>query len=297
MARICVLGGTGFVGRVLVSRLAAQGHQLRVLTRQRARHRRLLVLPSLDLIQADVGRPRSLLEHTGDVDTIINLVGILNESRSRRQNFKKLHVGLAKDIVSACHEHGIRRVIQVSALGADRNARSAYLRSKAEAEAALFQFSGKTHITSFRPSVIFGADDHFIQRFHGLLRRAPGFLPLACPDSRFAPVHVGDVVTRLCDALDDRTTHAQTLNLCGPDTWTLQELVELIARTAGLRRKIVRLSPFLSRLQARVLGNLPGKLFTIDNYRSLQVDCVCPEDTEPCPTRLEPVLQEILQNR
>ena len=293
MARICVLGGTGFVGQALVSRLVTQGHQVRVLTRQQFRHRSLLVLPTLDLVQVNANKERSLIRHTEGMDVIINLVGILNESRFRQRTFKKSHVRLAQKLVSACHTHDTPRLLQMSALGADRNARSHYLRSKAEAEAALLQFSGVTKITSFRPSLIFGPGDHLIGRFTALLRLAPYFFPLGCPDTRFAPVYVGDVVTRMCDSLNDRQTYSQSINLCGPDIYTLQELVELIATTAGLKRRVVPLSPFMSRMQARILERVPGKPLTMDNYHSLQVDSVCPE-ADPCPTHLEPIMREML---
>lgn len=293
MARICVLGGTGFVGQALVSRLVAQGHEVRVLTRQRFRHRSLLVLPTLDLVQANVHKEQSLMRHTEGMDVIINLIGILNESRMRGQSFKKTHVRLAQKLVSACHTHKIPRLLQMSALGANRNTRSQYLRSKAEAEAALLQFSGVTQVTCFRPSLIFGPGDHLIGRFTALLRLSPYFFPLGCPDTRFAPVYVGDVATRMCDSLNDRQTYSQSISLCGPDIYTLQELVELIAKTAGLKRRVARLSPGLFRMQARILGHVPGKPITMDNYYSLQVDSVCP-DAAPCPTHLEPVMREIL---
>lgn len=294
MARICVLGGTGFVGQALVSRLVAQGHEVRVLTRQRFRHRSLLVLPTLDLVQTNVHKEQSLIHHTESTDVIINLVGILNESRMRGLSFEKAHVRLAQKLVSACHTHKIPRLLQMSALGANRNTRSQYLRSKAEAEAALLQFSGVTQVTSFRPSLIFGSGDHLINRFTALLRLSPYVFPLGCPDTRFAPVYVGDVVTRMCESLNDRQTYSKSINLCGPDIYTLQELVELIAKTAGLKRRIVRLSPHLFRMQARILGHMPGKPLTMDNYHSLQVDSVCP-GSDPCPTHLEPIMREILE--
>ena len=294
MARICVLGGTGFVGQALVSRLVTQGHQVRVLTRQRFRHRSLLVLPTLDLVQANVHKERSLIRHTEGMDIVINLVGILNESPMRQQTFKRAHVGLAQKLVSACHAHGTPRLLQMSALGVDRNARSQYLRSKAEAEATLLQFSGITKVTSFRPSLIFGPGDHLVGRFTTLLRMAPYFFPLGCPNTRFAPVYVGDVITRMCDSLDDRKTYSRSINLCGPDIYTLQQLIELIAAAGGLKRRVVPLSPSMSRMQARILGFLPGKLLTMDNYYSLQVDSVCHE-ADLCPTHLEPIMQAMLE--
>ncbi len=296
MARICILGGTGFVGQVLSCALVERGHQLRVLTRQHSRHRSLLVLPTLELVQADIHDKHALLRHTEGMDVIINLVGILNESRRRQQTFRTAHVELAASLVGVCRTHHIPRLLQVSALGANRNALSHYLRSKAEAETTLFTLTGSTHVTCFRPSVIFGPRDHFINRFATLLRLAPYYFPLACPDTRFAPVYVHDVVDRLCDSLDDRHTYRQTLSLCGPDIYTLKELVEMTAQMAGLRRKVIGLSPGWSRLQARVLGMVPGKPFTLDNYRSMQTDSVC-EDTPPCATHLKPIMHQMLARR
>lgn len=297
MARICILGGTGFVGQVLAGRLAARGHQIRIPSRRRFRHRGLLVLPGLDLVQADIHDKRMLARCTEGMDAVINLVGILNESRARRQTFRTAHMALAKTLGSLCHAQHIPRLLQMSALGADRNARSQYLSSKAEAEASLFLMAGTTAVTSFRPSVIFGPGDHFVTGFARLLRRVPCCFPLACPDSRFAPVYVGDVAERMCDSLDDWSTHGQAVPLCGPDVYAFRELVELIADMAGLRRKVIGLPPRLSRLQAHVLGHLPGRAFTMDNYHSLQVGSVCDDDATPCPTHLEPVMRAALAPR
>ena len=294
MARICILGGTGFVGRTLAGKLVAYGHQVRVLTRQHANHRSLLVLPTLELVQTDPLEKSALVRHTADMDVVVNLIGILNESSAHQQQFNAVHTRLAKTLVSVCHANGTPRLLQMSALGADRNARSNYLRSKAEAEAALLQFSGTTQVTAFRPSIIFGPSDQFINRFATLLRLTPGIFPLACPNTRFAPVYVGDVVDRMCAALDNRETYRKSFDLCGPDIYTFKELVERIAAAAGLRRRVIGLSPFFSRLQARILARVPGKPMTMDNYYSLQVDSVC-TDATPCPTHLEPVMREMLR--
>ncbi len=211
---ICVLGGTGFVGRHLVSRLAERRLQVKVLTRRRERHRALLVLPTVKLIEADVHDQAALNQHFQGCDTVINLVGILNERGHDGAGFRRAHVELARAVFAACQQSGVRRLLQMSALGADAAAGpSFYLRSKGEAEDYVHAHAGEhLKVTSFRPSVIFGPDDSFINRFAGLLRFSP-VLPLACPHARFAPVYVGDVADAFMAALSDKTTYGKRIEL------------------------------------------------------------------------------------
>lgn len=293
MARICIIGGSGFVGRTLAHHLSRDRHDISILTRFPERHRSLLVLPGLRLLRTNVHDPNELLPRTEGADVLINLAGILNESRAPNQKFRKVHVALTHLAGKACLHNHIPRLLQMSALGARLDAPSEYLRSRAEAEQTVLGLGNTVAVTYFRPSVIFGPGDHFFTRFAQLLRIAPGVFPLACPDSRFAPVYVGDVVDRICAAINDPSTWHKSLDLCGPQEYTLRELVELTARMCGIRRRILPLSNRWSRLQARVFGMLPGKPFTMDNYLSLQVDSVC-TDATPCPTHIEPVMQPVL---
>lgn len=293
MARICILGGTGFVGQALAAELAGRGHRLTVLTRRRRDHRALLVLPELRLEEIDVYRDQALAEHAAEADALINLVGILNEGARHEETFQRAHVELAQKLIHACRQNGVRRLLQMSALGADRAARSQYLRSKGEAERLMLDAGERLRVTCFRPSVIFGPGDRFFFRFAGLLRFAPYFFPLACAGTRFAPVYVGDVAARMAASLDDPADYGRAVDLCGPEVYTLGELVQLAARWSGRRRRVVGLPPALSRLQARVCERLPGRPFTMNNYHSLQVDSVC-ADGPPCPTRIEPVMAPLL---
>lgn len=275
---ICVLGGTGFVGAQLVSRLVERGHRVRVLTRRRERHRDLLVLPTLQLVEADIHDPRVLAEQFRGQDAVINLVGILNEPGDDGALFRKVHVELARKVVEACRSAGVKRLLHMSALKADaENGPSHYLRSKGEAEdlvhAAADEFD--FHVTSFRPAVMFGPGDGLFSRFAGLLRLTPYFFPLACAGTRFAPVYVGDVAEAFARALPDPRTYGQRYDLCGPDVFTLGELVAYAAEAAGLRRRVIALGERGSRLQATLLERVPGKPFSLDNYRSMQVDSVC----------------------
>ena len=276
--RICVLGGTGFIGHRLLQSLARQGHALRVLTRRRERHRDLLVLPTLELVEANVHYVSELSQHFKDCDTVINLTGILNPGSGPNSTFQAVHAELPAKIAEACRFNGIRRLLHMSALGADREGPSEYLRSKAAGEEALTAAAREgLAVTVFRPSVVFGPEDDFFNRFAALVKVAP-VLPLAMPEARFAPVYVGDVATAFVLALEDRGTHGQVYELCGPGVYTLRELVEYVARKLGRRRWIVGLGEGGARLQARVLARMPGQLLTPDNLQSMSVDSVCTDN-------------------
>jgi len=270
---VCVLGGTGFVGHHLVNHLVENGYRVRVASRRPVRHRDLGVLPHVELVEANVHEPATLARLLADCSAVANLVAILNEDRAG--DVHRVHVGLPRKIIQACQEQGVTRLLHMSALNADpRGDLSRYLTSKGEGE-ALVHSVADLEVTSFRPSVIFGLGDHFFNRFAALLRSAPLLFPLACPRSRFSPVHVDDVVGAMLKSLAERHTIGQRYDLCGPHTYTLQQLVEFTARTIGVRRFILPLGDGLSRLQARVMQHLPGKSFTYDNYLSLQVDSIC----------------------
>ncbi len=275
MSRVCILGGTGFVGHQLVARLSQAGVQCRVLSRHPQRYAELRVNPGIELIQAP-GLDRGLLiEQFRGCQAVINLIGILNETK--RSSFRQVHVELVDTIVDAAIKAGVSRLLHMSALHADAaHGSSEYLRSKGEGEnRAHTHGSSALKVTSFRPSVIFGVGDSFFNRFAGLLRLTPLAFPLACPQSRFAPVWVGDVAEAFTRSLFNEQTVGQHFDLCGPQTYSLGELVDYTARTLGMKRLILPLGDGLSRLQARMLGLLPGRPFTLDNYLSLQTDSVC----------------------
>jgi uncharacterized protein YbjT (DUF2867 family) len=275
---VCVIGGSGFVGRHITYRLAAEGYRCRVFTRHPHRHGSLAVSTGCELVEVDVFDAGALAEAVRGSDAVIHLVGILNES-GRKQTFRRVHVDLVDTVVRACHDAGVRRLLHMSALNADAAAgTSQYLRSKGEGE-NLAHTRGHPDIavTSFRPSVIFGHDDSFINRFATLLR-IPGPMPLACPATRFAPVYVGDVARAFVDSLNARDTFGRRYDLCGPQVFTLEQLVRYIAGQLGMRKFIMRMPDAASRLQARILEHAPGKPFTMDNYLSMQLDSVCHDD-------------------
>jgi uncharacterized protein YbjT (DUF2867 family) len=292
---VCVLGGSGFVGGHLISRLAQSGRTVKVLTRRRSRHRELLVLPLVQLIEADVHDPALLRRHFEGVDAVVNLVGILNERGHDGSGFRHAHVDLTRKVMDACREAHVQRLLHMSALNADAsNGPSHYLRTKGEAENLVHTMAGEMRATIFRPSVIFGPGDGFLNLFAKLLRIAP-VLPLACPGARFAPVYVGDVVERFMGSLEDPASFGKRYDLCGPRVYTLEELVRYTARVIGVRRLILGLPDWASRLQAGVFEYLPGKPISMDNYRSLSRDSVCPAGGT-CPTALEAVAPRYLGN-
>ncbi len=272
---ICVLGGTGFLGTRVVSQLAAADHRLRVPTRNVARHRHIQVLPEARLIQCDVHDPDTLLDLVTGCDVAINLVGILNEKGRAGAGFRQAHTALTEKLVEACQRAEVTKLVQVSALQADaEQGPSHYLRSKGEAERIIIDRAGPLQWTILQPSVIFGPGDAFINRFAKLLRGIPLVFPLARPTARFAPVYVDDVALAVVSAVVDPATNGRSYELYGPDVYSLHELVTMIAGAIGVRRFIWELPDVLARLQAIFMEFLPGKPFSMDNYRSLTVDSV-----------------------
>ena len=282
---ILLLGGSGFIGKQLAFALANQGWMVTVPSRRPHRHRSLLVHPNISLLEANIIDPAGLKELCDDQQAVINLVGILHERR--KGDFRRFHVEFIKSVVEACSQAGIKRLLHVSALGADQGTGSSlYLRSKGEAENLLHTFGQRgLQVTSFQPSVVFGKEDDFINRFAGILRWYAGYFPLACADSKLAPVYVGDLVARIVSAIDNSDSFSRRYTVCGPEVFTLRQVVELIIDSLQLPVRVMPLGKGLSRLQALILQNLPGKLFTMDNYRSLQTDNVC-ADSDLCTTSL-----------
>lgn len=274
MANVCIFGGGGFVGGNLVSRLAGQGHRITVPTRNRQRIKDLLVLPTVDVVEADLHDPATLERLLAGQDAAINLVGILHGSPKA---FERAHVELPAKIMAACGTAGVKRLMHMSALGADPGSKSHYQRTKGEGERLVLTAGAGLDVTVFRPSVIFGPGDSFLNLFAKLLKPAP-IVPLANGRARFQPVHVGDVVRAFAQSLDDAETFGQAYNLCGPQVYRLEELVRIVADRLGLKRLILPLDASPSYLFATLMELKPGKkLMTRDNHYAMQTDNVCPD--------------------
>jgi len=289
---IILLGGSGFIGKQLAYALANRGYTVTIPCRRPHRNKALLVHPNIGIVEANVFDLDQLDSLCQNQQVMINLIGILHERK--RDDFRRVHVDFIKTLVDACTRHNIKRVLHLSALGASQaTGTSRYLRSKGEGENLLHTFGQKDlQVTSFQPSVVFGKNDQFINRFAAILRLCFGFFPLACAQSKLAPVYVGDLVEKIVNSIDDKSTHSQRYTVCGPEVYSLQQILELLVKAMGSSCRIVPLGNTASKLQARVLQVLPGKLFTMDNYCSLQTPNVC-EEGELCTTSLRQYLVDI----
>jgi len=271
---VCLIGGSGFVGRHVANMLCSQGLAVRIPTRRRELVKsELIVLPTAEVIEANINDPQVLTKLMTGCDAVINLTGILHETS--KGDFQRVHSDLTRKIVDVCRANDVRRLVHVSALKAGHDAPSEYLRSKAAGEQQIRAAEASmVQTTIFRPSVIFGHDDSFLNLFAKLADLTP-IIPLACPDARFQPIFVEDVARAIVNSLDETRSFSRTFELCGPKVYGLRDLVEYVCTIRGLRRSIVPLSARLSYLQASILEHLPGRLMTRDNLRSMQVDNVC----------------------
>lgn len=288
MKNIMVLGGTGFVGAHVCEKLVRQGFNVTVPTRRRRNAQRIQHLPSVTVLELNVHNEAALTQALAGHDAVVNLVAILHGTAAA---FDKAHVVLPQALARACAATGVQRVVHISALGASDQrpgtAPSEYLRSKGRGEAVLLHpavGAGALDVTVLRPSVIFGAEDKFLNLFAKLQGVFP-VMPLAGAGTKFQPVWVEDVADAVVHCLvRPMAGHAaqslpRIIEAFGPDVFTLKELVQLSARLAGvnggLGRPVWALPAALGRLQARMMELAPGEpLMSRDNLDSMRVDNV-----------------------
>ena len=272
---ILVIGGSGFVGSSLVAQLSADGHDVLVPTRRYEHAKHLLVLPTVDVVVADVHDEPTLDALMRGKDAVVNLVGVLRggEGRPWGRGFERAHVELPKKIARAVRRASVGRLLHMSALAADGRAPSGYLRSKAAGEAAAFAVPPPVGVTVFRPSVIFGRGDSFLNLFARLLKRLP-FVPLAAAAARFQPVWVEDVAAAFRASLGRHESFGKGYDLCGPRAYSLRELVAAAGLWSGHPRAIFGLPGALAWLQALAMEFVGGPM-SRDNLRSMRVPSVC----------------------
>lgn len=267
MKKILILGGTGFVGRHLCEKLAEGDYRATVLTRRRANAAHLQMLPMVDVLEGSAYDAATLVPLLAEHDAVVNLIAILHGSEAA---FDKAHVQLVQTLVNACAAAGLKRVVHVSSLGADANAPSMYQRSKARGEAVLAA-SGLS-VSVLRPSVIFGAEDKFLNTFAGLQKMLP-FIPLAGSTAKFQPVWVEDVASALVACLEDNSTISQTYEACGPDVFTLKQLVQMAGQYSGHNKPVIGLPDGVARIQAALMELAPGEpIMSRDNLDAMKVD-------------------------
>jgi NADH dehydrogenase len=295
LKKICVLGGSGFVGSSIVAKLDQAGYAVTVLTRRRDSAKHLFLLPNVTVIECNIMDDQALATAISDADAVVNLIGILHQSG--RSSFDAMHHQLPARLARICDAAGIKRLMQMSSLQAASHAPSEYLRSKAAGESALLAFAQKLNITIFRPSIIFGRGDSFINLFATLIKIMPVVL-LAKPNAKFQPVWVEDVASCFVASIQNTETYSQVYELAGPKVYSFRELVQQVMATLGIKRPIIGLCDKLSYAQAFMMELLPVKLMSRDNVRSMEVDSVSqqpfPAIFGVVPASLEAVIPEYL---
>ncbi len=263
---ILLLGGSGFIGGAVAEALSRRGAFVTVPTRRRERAKHLLPLPACEVVEADVFDRAALDELVCRHDAVINLLGILHG------DFEKVHVMFARMLAGTCVRGGVKRLIHMSALNADIKGPSEYLRSRGRGEAAVWDIANSSGlaVTVFRPSVVFGEQDRFLNMFASLVKKFP-LLPLGTPDAQFQVVWVEDVARAIVNTLGLTETIGKTYPLVGPRVYTLRALLEFVIAVTGAHCKIIGLGDGLSALQASVFEHLPGKLITRDNLASMSL--------------------------
>ncbi len=290
-----VLGGSGFVGSAIVAKLVSAGYQVTVLTRRLDHAKHLSLLPGVTLKVCNVFDAQALRSALQGADAVINLLGILHQSG--KASFTQVHADLPVQLAKLCQDLGIKRLLHMSSLCAATDAPSLYLRSKGQAEVALAGYVPALAITVFRPSIIFGRADQFINLFAGLIKHFP-LVVLVKPNAKFQPVWVEDVATCFVASLNQPASFGLSYDLVGPKVYTFRALLKAIMQTLGVHKPILGLNDALSYAQAFLMECLPIKLMSRDNIRSMQVDSVSdqgfPEWLELRPSALETVMPQYL---
>jgi uncharacterized protein YbjT (DUF2867 family) len=295
-----IFGGTGFIGRYVVEALADRGARILVISRSPRSHGvHLQPLGSVGQIvvqSTDLSSEAALRRAVAGATGVINLIGILYETR--RQRFAEVQGALPGRIAAAARAEGVARMVQISAIGADPGAASAYARSKAEGERRVRE--ALPAATILRPSIVIGPEDSFFNRFAAMARLMPALPLIGGGTTRFQPVYVGDVAQAVVAALEREDRQGRTYELGGPQTYTFAELMRYMLQVVGRRRLLIDIPFGLANLQARLLELLPDPPLTRDQVELLKHDNVVSPDMPGLealgitPTPIELVVPEYL---
>jgi NADH dehydrogenase len=269
---VTVFGGSGFIGRYVVRVLARAGKTVRVAVRDTERALFLKTAGSIGqivLLHAPVTDDAAVKRAVAGADWVVNLVGVLAETRAA--SFQAIHVDGAARIATAAAAAGVKRLVHLSAIGADPGSDSRYAATKGEGENAVR--AAFPEATILRPSIVFGPEDNFFNRFAGMSRIMP-FMPVIEGATRMQPVYAGDVADAVFAALRSDTSPGKTYELGGPKTWLFVDLLAYILKVTGRDLSLVNMPVPLVRLQACLLEMLPGKLLTRDQLKLLTHDNV-----------------------
>jgi uncharacterized protein YbjT (DUF2867 family) len=299
LARVVVFGGSGFIGRYVVKRLAAAGHPVRVACRDVEGAKFLKPMGAVGQVSTmltNVRYPDTVAAACEGMDWVVNLVGILHEAGA--QHFDAVQAEGAETIAKAAAAAGVSKLVHLSAIGADAASESLYAQSKAAGEAAVREaFPAATII---RPSVVFGPEDDFFNRFADLARFTPVLPLIDGGHTKMQPVYVGDVADAICKALDDTTCAGETYELGGPRVMTMKQIMEYTLAESGKKRLLLPLPSAIAAIKARFLELLPNPPLTRDQLKLLANDNVVSDgakglaDLGITPTPVEAVVPRYL---
>jgi len=288
--RVCIIGGSGFVGRVIVRQAIRAGHHVTVACRHPEKARSLIV-EGVRLIKADLSDGRGLDDAIAGADCVINLVGLLFERG--RYDFDTVHVHGTEHVLAACKRHNVKQYLHMSALGAGTIPASSYSRSKGDAEGYVRQ-SGMAW-TLIRPSIIYGMGDSFFTKFKDMSAMLP-MLPVIQPETRFQPVWVEDVARVFVQSIGNRHVHEQTYELAGPKIYSFMDLMTLLMATLQRKRLLLSVPNIFAKLLATISRLLPTPLLTADQLLLLQHDNVATGESFPSQFGQPASLESILPN-
>ena len=292
--RIFLAGGTGFVGGHVCRALLARGHSIRLLVHKRSAGNE----PGLEQFEGDATLLPSFAAAASGFDASINLIGIIRECPARGVTFERLHVEATRNLISAARSSGVRRYLQMSALGTRAGATTGYFRSKFRAEEEV-RGSGLDY-TIFRPSIIYGPKDDFVNKLAGLLRGLPAMPVIGDGEYQMQPISADDVARCFVAALEKPETIGKTFELCGPDRMSYNELLDTIARVLGRKSALKVKNPLaLMRLVVPLLQRFPFFPITTDQIEMLVEGNVCDGSWRAAfgfePTRFEEGIRSYLK--